>query len=75
MDVAGYCCCCCCCCCLLLLAVLLLLARVGLLCSRVLLFGVVAGNLKVVVAIADILVVADCNLQWVLVCVNSAACD
>ena len=36
---------------------------------------VVAGNLKVVVAIADILVVADCNLQWLLVCVNSAACD
>ena len=35
----------------------------------------VAGNLKVVVGIADILVVADCNLQWVLVCVNSAACD
>ena len=36
---------------------------------------VVAGNLKVVVAIADILVVADRNLQWVLACVNSAACE
>ena len=34
---------------------------------------VVAGNLKVVVAIADILVVADCNLRCTFVCENSAA--
>ena len=40
----------------------------GLVVARV---AVVAGNLKVVVAIADILVVADCSLQCVFMCVNS----